>query len=144
MSIQSRIVGGKDRTEVLVTKFGQIITSPIDFSTFYLGSTAADDVPVNVVPPKSGFFFVVTSIILSGDRSIGANGAVTTVFTSDIGPVDTVQESVIITEEIAKQTRMTTVALNIRVPEAKWVNVVSDDVIVRCNISGYYVGAVVD
>jgi hypothetical protein len=34
---------------------------------------------------------------------------------------------------------MVATGLNIEVTEGRWVNIVSDDVIVRCNIGGYYV-----
>lgn len=142
MSIQSRIAGGKKRYEVEVTKHGQLVTSDLSFARFYNGATASNDVPVNVVEPRSGYCFIITTIILSGDRSIGANGAVSTLYESDVGPVDTVQERVVITEEIAKQTRMTATGLNIEVSAGKWLNLVSDDVIVRANVSGYFVVAI--
>lgn len=142
MSIQSRITGGKKRNEALVTDLGQLVTAPFAPSIFYLGSTAVNDVPVNVVAPRKKNLFIITSIILSSDRSVGANGAVTTIYENGIGPTDTTQDKVIITEEIAKQTRMTAIGVNIEVSEGKWINVVSDDVIVRCNIAGYFVGAV--
>ena len=141
MSIQSRIVGGKTRNEALVTRLGEVAVSPLFFSKFYNGATASNDVPVNILEPKHGMGFVIKAIILSGDRSIGASGAVTAIYENNTSGTDTVQETVIITEEIAKQTRMQLTGLNILVSPGKWVNVVSDDVIVRCNISGYYINA---
>jgi len=142
MSIQTRIAGGKVRNEALVTDLGQLVTSPLSFSNFYFAATASNDVPVNIIVPKKRHRFIITSIILSGDRSVGANGAVTTVYESSIGPLDTTQETVIITEEIAKQTRMTATNINLETNVGKWINVVSDDVIVRCNIAGYFVEAI--
>ena len=142
MSIQTRIAGGKKRNEALVTDLGQLVVAPFSPSNFYLGSTVSNNVPVNVVIPKKKHKFIITSIILSADRSVAQNGAVTTIFENGIGPTGTAVEKVIITEEIAKQTRMTATGLNIEVTEGKWINVVSDDVIVRCNIAGYFVGAV--
>tara|TARA_R110000796_G_scaffold251188_2_gene382029 strand:+ start:279 stop:695 length:417 start_codon:yes stop_codon:yes gene_type:complete len=137
--IEARLVDQGQNAKI--TKDGQLVVGDVDFSHFYLGSTASNDVPVNVVPPKPGKRFIITAIILSGDRSIGASGAVTDIYESDIGPVDTVIETEIIQEEIAKQTRLTATGLHIEVNQGKWVNVKSDDVIVRCNIAGYYVDA---
>jgi hypothetical protein len=57
------------------------------------------------------------------------------------GPTDTTVDTQVIQEEIAKQTRMTATGLNIVVSEGAWINVKSDDVVIRCNISGYYVDA---
>ena len=130
-----------DTTEAKVTPNGQLVVGDLGFSTFYLGATASNDVPVNVVTPVMGKKFIITGIILSGDRSVGANGAVTDVYENDIGPTDGTVTKQIIQEEIAKQTRMTAIGLNIEVGEGQWVNVKSDDVIVRCNIAGYYVDA---
>jgi hypothetical protein len=124
-----------------ITNRGQIVTGDLDFSKFYLGSAVSNNVAVNVVPPKSNMCFVITGIILSGDRSVGANGAVVDVFENTIGPTDGTISNQIIQEEIAKQTRMTATGLNIEVTKGSWVNVKSDDVIVRCNIAGYYVDA---
>lgn len=139
MSIQSRIVGGSKRNEVEVTNFGQLVVAPLAFSKFYNASTTVNDTPVNVIEPLRRRKFIITDIILSGDRSIGANGAVTTVYENNISGTDATQTKIIITEEIAKQTRMVATGLNIEVAEGRWVNVVSDDVIVRANIGGYYV-----
>jgi hypothetical protein len=139
MSIQARVVGGNKRREATVTDFGQLVTSPLSFSQFYNAATVSNNVPVNVIQPAKRQKFIITDIILSGDRSVGANGAVTTVYENNISGTDTTQQKVIITEEIAKQTRMVATGLNIEVTEGRWVNIVSDDVIVRCNIGGYYV-----
>lgn len=139
MSIQARVVGGNKRREVTVTDFGQLVTSPLSFSQFYNAATVSNNVPVNVIQPAKRQKFIITDIILSGDRSVGANGAVTTVYENNVSGTDTTQQKVIITEEIAKQTRMVATGLNIEVTEGRWVNIVSDDVIVRCNIGGYYV-----
>jgi phosphomannomutase len=137
--IEARLV--EQGQNAKITKDGQLVVGDVDFSHFYLGTAIANDTAVNVVPPKTGKRFIITAIILSGDRSIAANGAVTDVYESDVGPTDGTIETQIIQEEIAKQTRMTATGLHIEVNQGKWVNVKSDDVIVRCNIAGYYVDA---
>ncbi len=141
MGIKVNIACARSGAKAIVTPRGQVVTSPLDFSKFYLGSTASANVAVNVVPPKTGKCFIITTIILSGDRSIGVNGAVTDVYENTTGPTDGTVHTQIIQEEIAKQTRMVASDVNIIVPQGAWVNVKSDDVIVRCNIAGYYVDA---
>lgn len=133
--------GGKNSNSPQITDRGQLVTGALSFEQFYLGSTASNNVAVNVVPPKTGQRFVITSIILSADRSVGLNGAVTDIFENTTGPTNGTVDKQIIQEEIGKQTRMVAPALNIIVTEGRWVNVKSDDVIVRCNIAGYYVKA---
>jgi hypothetical protein len=137
--ISARLVGGTGGNSPEITERGQIVTGALSFETFYLGATAVANTAVNVVPPKSGKCFIITAIILSGNRDVGVNGAITDVFENLSGPTDGTINTEIIQEEIAKQTRMTATGLNIIVSRGAWVNVKSDDVIVRCNIAGYYV-----
>jgi hypothetical protein len=137
--INVKLSGDNTGNAVKVTPQGQLVAGDLEFSKFYLGATASNNVAVNVIGPKSGKKFIITAIVISGDRSIGANGAVTDIYENGTGPTDGTVETQIIQEEIAKQTRMVATGLNIVVQEGKWVNVKSDDVIVRCNISGYYV-----
>jgi len=124
-----------------ITNSGELADAPLFTSKFYLGSTASNNVAVNVIPPVEGMCFIITAIILSGDRSVGASGAVTDLYENSIGPTSATVETQIIQEEIAKQTRMTATGLHIKVSQGVWVNVKSDDVIVRANIAGYYVKA---
>jgi len=139
--ITVKVKGGRTGNQVEVTPVGELAVGDLHFSKFYLGSCIANGVAVNVVPPLAGKKFIIKSIILSGDRSIGASGAVTDIFESTTGPTSGTIDVQIIQEEIAKQTRMNTTPLNIVVTEGSWVNIKADDVIVRCNISGYYVDA---
>lgn len=135
--IDVRIIDGG--RSVKTTDAGQMVVGALDFSTFYTASAVVNDTAVNVVPPKSGKYFVITAIVLSGDRSIGANGAIADVFESTTSPTSGVVDTQIYQDEIAKQTRSVLTGLNIKVSQGSWVNVKADDVIVRCNIAGYYV-----
>tara|TARA_R110000796_G_scaffold99871_1_gene208287 strand:- start:2789 stop:3211 length:423 start_codon:yes stop_codon:yes gene_type:complete len=139
--IYTKIKCGSSNSAALVSKLGQLIVAPLAFSTFYTNQTAVNNIAVNVVPPKTGKCFVITAIVLSGDRSIGASGAITDVFENTLGPTSATITKEIYQDEIAKQTRATIPDLNILVTQGSWVNVKSDDVIVRANISGYYVDA---
>lgn len=137
--IYAKIIG--QTAETKVSDEGALATGDVAFSKFYLGSAIAANTAVNVVPPKVGYKFIIKAIILSGDRSIGVNGAITDVFENTTGPTDGTVVAQIIQEEIAKQTRMVATGLSIEVTQGSWVNVKADDVIVRCNIAGFYVPA---
>lgn len=137
--IKVQLWGGRGKNSPEITKRGQLVTSALDFERFYFAATAANDVAVNVVPPITGKCFIITAIILSSDRSIGVNGTIIDIFENNNGPTDGTIETQIIQDELAKQTRAVATGLNIITAEARWINVKSDDVIVRCNIAGYYV-----
>lgn len=138
MTFPVTIACGKNNTRSLVTRRGQLIVAPLDYSEFYTATTVSNNVAVNVIAPRTGLNFAITDIILSGDRSIGANGAVVQVYENSNGPTDTAITKLIYADEIARQTRAVLTGLNIIVSPARWVNVVSDDVQVRANIAGYY------
>ena len=126
-----------------VTPRGQVVVAPLEYSKFYLGATASNNVAVNIVGPKTGRLFVIDSIVLSADRSIGATGVIIDIFESTTGPTGATVDVQIIQQEMIKQSALAIPDLNILVAEGSWVNLKSDDVIVRCNISGYYVKAAI-
>ena len=142
--LKVQLWGGKKNNSPNITGRGQLVTSALSFEQFYLGSTTVDNTAVNVVPPLTNKCFVITAIILSADRSVAVNGAVTDVFENSVGPTDGTVTRQILQEEIAKQTRMVATGLNIITQPGRWINVKSDDVIVRCNIAGYYVDDIPD
>jgi len=135
--------GGGTSHKARVTHAGELVVAIGDDSTFHTASTASNNVAVNVVPPLPGKNFIITAIILSGDRSIGVNGAITDVFEADTDTSGTI-DTQIYQDEIGKQDRAVIPALHIKVSAGKWVNVKSDDVIVRANIAGYYESAISD
>lgn len=133
ISSQNNTVEVSDRSELIV--------GPKKPSNFYSATTTVNNTPVNVVPPKSGQIFIITTIVLSGDRSIGLNGAVVDLYESDISGTDATVETEIYQDEIAKQTRAVLTGLYISTQPGRWINVKSDDVAVRANVSGFYVKA---
>lgn len=136
--IRVGLVDPKTGSSAQISNLGQVTVGDSSFSEFHTNSTASNNVAVNVVLPRTGHVFIITAIVLSADRSVGANGAVTDVFENNVGPTDGTITKQILQEEIAKQTRSALTGLNIRVTAARWVNIKSDDVIVRANIAGYY------
>lgn len=139
MSVPVELKCLKTGSSPIFTKRGEVVTAPLAHSTFYLGATASNNVAVNIIPPLPNKKFIITAMIISGDRSIGANGAVTDIFENSVGPTDGTVTKQIIQEEIAKQTRMVATGLYIIVNAGRWINIKSDDVIVRANVAGYYV-----
>lgn len=139
MSVPTTIVNRRNGITALVTKRGQLVTGPLEFSQFYTATTVANNVPVNLVEPKAGSNFIINAIILSGNRDIAAAGAVVDLYENAIGPTDATITNQIYQDEIARQTRAILTGLNIIIAAGNWVNVKSDDTSVRANIAGYYV-----
>lgn len=131
ISAQNNTVQVSDRSELIV--------GPRKPSNFYSATTTVNNTPVNVVPPRSGQIFIITAIVLSGDRNIAANGAVVDLYESDISGTDSIIETEIYQDEIARQTRAILTGVYIATSPGRWINVKSDDVQIRANVSGFYV-----
>jgi hypothetical protein len=127
-------------TNVKVSPRGELAVSALDFSTFYSASVTVNDTAVNVITPKAQKVFIITAIIVAADRSVAAAGSVLSIYTADDSTTGAVID-VIYSDELSKQTRAVVSPINIIVPEGKFVNIVADDVIIRCNIAGYYTSA---
>ena len=139
--ITTSIKSGDGGGVAKVTSRGQLVTAPLEFSEIYTASCIANNTAVNLVTPKPNQRFVITTIILNGDRSIAVNGAITDLFESIGGPISAVVSKSILRLEILKQGSVALTGLNIILSEGVWLNVKADDVIVRANIAGYYVSA---
>jgi uncharacterized protein (UPF0333 family) len=136
--IDVQLKGGDRGNIVQVNNDGELIVGRKKRDKFYNAATATNNVAVNVVEPKSGQKFIITGIYIDGDRSIGANGAVTDIFENTTGPTNATVNTQILQVEVPKQDDRAYPGLNIEVAEGSWVNIKSDDVIVRVNIAGFY------
>ena len=119
-----------------VTQFGQLVTSPIAYSTPVEHALTVDDVPVNFIEPEANHQIVITDIILSTDRNVGANGAIVQLYCSDAPDSSTVNSS-ILNIEMLKNTSRDLIGLNFLINSGFWVNAVTDDNNVQITV-GYY------
>ena len=122
-----------------VTRYNQLITGAASYSKFYNVKAEVDDTGYNLVGPINGEQFVITSIVLYANKNVGAGDATVVLYENSVGPTDTTETSVIITQEMLKQTTVVIPDLNLIVEEGRWVNIKTDDDDVFCNLAGYYV-----
>lgn len=130
-------------TKAKVSKYGQLITAPLDFSKFYAATASVANTPVELIPPLVNKRFIITSINLYGNRSVGVNDATVRIYEAD-GSAEAYDSSTDITiyiTEVAKNQNQIVPALNIIVTKGKWINIVASDVSVFANVSGYYIDA---
>ena len=136
MPIPSHIVDPHNGLAARVTEFGQLVVSPIAYSTPVSGSLSVDNTPVNFVEPSSGHQIVITDIILTSDKNVGNDGAIVQVYSSaaiDSAVVDTGVLSI----EMLKNTSRDLIGLNFIVGEGLWVNAITDDNNIQVTV-GYY------
>lgn len=68
--------------EAGVSSNGELLTRAFDYSDFNFQTIDAADTAFNHFKPKEGFQFVITGVIVSGNKDIGVNGAILTVYTA--------------------------------------------------------------
>ena len=130
---------GRSGKTACINQYNQLVIGNTDFSTFYQVLCDVDNQSYKVVAPMDNNIFIITAIILSGNRNVGVNGSVIQIYESIDGPATGTVSKVILTDDLAKQTRSVMTGINIKVTKGSWINAECDDDDVRVSIAGYYV-----
>lgn len=141
MTLKTEIVDGTgDSNRAKVTKYGQLIVAPLDYSTVSTTKMEVANTAYSYISPKMGFKIVITEILLYANKNVGAGDATVIIYTSDVGPTSTTVKETIIETEMVKQTTRDLTGLNLIITEGgRWVNGKTDDDDVFCSIGYYYV-----
>lgn len=120
----------------MVSKFGQLITSPIDYSTPFTAAMSSSNTPYLLVSPIGGKSIVITTLILTANKSVGANDATVSIYTTDTidGALTSTPE---VQLEMIKKSSLPLTGLNLIIPEGKFLFAQTDDNTVYATI-GYY------
>lgn len=138
MSVDVHIVGGNGE-KAIVNSSGQLITSPIHYSSTVFIDMDVINTPYNVLPPKSGLNVVITGLVISANRNVGNDGANVVLYTAtapdELTVVDTILQG-----EIAKSKTIPLTPLNLIIDsDAYWINAKTDDDDVFLTVMYYYV-----
>lgn len=140
MAIKAVLVDPLTNQPVSVTKFGQLVVSPVDYSLPSADDLIADDTPVNFIRPKTGKQIVITGILVAASRSVGNNGSLVEIYEADSATSSTIIE-LILSADLARQQARDLTALNLIVPVGTWVNAKADSTPVSVTILYYYIPA---
>lgn len=138
MAINVKLSNG---STAAVTKRGQLITAPLEFSSPYSVTANVNDTAFNLVPPKNDKQFVITDILLYGDKGIGANDATVSLYTAADATETTVLEP-ILPVEIPKNNYVIMNGLNLITEPGRYINVKTNDNTVYAVVYGYYVDVI--
>lgn len=123
-----------------VTKFGQLVVAPLQYSTPVVNSLDVINTAFSFVEPQQDRSIVITDIVISADRNVGVNGANVEIYEADA--IDTITVDITILEvDMVKQTQLGLTGLNLLVPEGKFVNAKTNDVNILVTIMFYRVPA---
>lgn len=139
MSIDVKLIDGAGNgTTAKVSPYGHLVVGASNFSTAYAVTVALDNTGYNFVPPKAGFQFVITGLLLYANKNVGTGDATVVVYEAS-SPSTTTADKTVLTTEMLKQTSRDITGLNLIVTAGKWVNIKTDDNTVFSSLLGYYV-----
>lgn len=139
MSTAVGIKDSKTKQQVRVTRFGQLVVAPLDYSEPIKRNLDTIDAAFNFLVPVSKRSIVITDIIVSTDRLVSVTDpAEIEIYQADA--VDSLTESPgIVSPRLVRGEALTLTGLNWLVPEGKWVNAKTNDVNVLITIAFYRV-----
>ena len=137
MSAPIRIIDPHTGVGARVTEFGQLVTSPIDYSVSSQIVAAVADLPYNLVGPEHGRSIIVTSIILTANKNVGVNDATVTLYSSSTATATTGAD--ILQLELERNGKLVLTGLNLRVESGLFLNVQTNDATVYATVLYYRV-----
>lgn len=140
MATPSVIVDSDSGIKAKVSKFGQLIVAPLQYSTPVSDTLNVINTAFNFITPKQDQSIVITDVIISASRTVGVNGADVFVYEADAPDTLTVERE-IVALDMVKQTSLAQNGLNLLVPEGKFVNAKTDDADILVTIMFYRVPA---
>lgn len=126
MSTPVVIQDAKTGNRATVTRFGQLITAPVDYSTPVAQKLEVINTAYNFIEPSMDQNIVITDIILTANKNVGATDATVIVYEADeVDELTSFKD--IINLEMIKQSNLVLTGLNMIVTAGKYVNAKTDD-----------------
>tara|TARA_S200002703_G_scaffold60869_1_gene52742 strand:- start:225 stop:662 length:438 start_codon:yes stop_codon:yes gene_type:complete len=130
---------GTERRAV-VTKFGEIASGQLHYSSSSSVNVDVVNTAYNMVPPRhQQEHIIITGIVLTANKNVGTSDARVILYCNGEGPTSRTQEIVLVETEIAKNDTFTLNPVAIEILPGKWVNVETDDDDIFVTLLYYYV-----
>ncbi len=124
--LATTIADPKTGVKVRVSEFGQLAVAPLAYSEPSFKKLDANNTAFTFVAPQDGHQIIITDIILTANKNVGANDATVDIYEAD-SELTTVITKSIIELEMIKQSSLALTGLNLLVPPGLWVNAKTDD-----------------
>ncbi len=124
-----------------VTRFGQLVVAPIQYSKPASDSLVVINTAFNFITPEAGKSIVITDILVSADNNVSnVVPADIEIYEADAVDELTANPS-IINPQVVRSTNLAMTGLNLLVEEGKWVNAKTNDNNITVTIMFYRVPA---
>lgn len=121
-----------------ISDAGEVIIREFDYSEFNTQLLDTVDVAFNHFKPKDGFRFVITGLSLAGNRDIGVNGSIYSLYTAT-SATSTVIVDEPFTAEVPKSSLSFGPIPQVRIAKGVFLNSKCDDNNIRVTVYGYFV-----
>lgn len=139
MSVPTSLVDSSTQNAARVTKYGQLVTAPLDYSAPIEQNLSVIDTAFNFIEPLQNHDIVITDIIISADKSVsGTTPADVRIYTADAPDSITVISGIVSPQPLRGVTIALT-GLNFIVGRGVWVNAKTDDNSVLATVAYYYI-----
>lgn len=133
--------GNGTNTQAKVTSRGQLVVSPLDYSTAYNATAGTANTAANLLGPLTSKRFVITSITLYANQNVSnVSDATVDVYEAASSSSTTITKSVLQTNMV-RQDRIILTGLNLILTEGVWLNLKTTDDDIYGTVFGYYIDA---
>lgn len=132
MSAPVTLVNKENRTAATVTRYGQLVVAPVEYSTPVEVNLDLINTAYNFIEPVAGKDIVITDVVASANNNVSNSApADVRIYQADAADTTTI-ESGIISPQLLRGDSLALTGLNLLVPAGKWVNAktTDDDILV--------------
>lgn len=141
MAVPSVIKDKDSGNAAKVSRFGQLVVAPLDYSAPVTDSLTPINTAVNFIAPEQGRSIVITDIIASADRNVSnTTPSNVEIYTAD-SPTSTTVIDAVVSPQLLRGANLSLTGLNMLVGQGVWVNAKTDDDITLLTILFYRVPA---
>jgi hypothetical protein len=139
MAASLGIRDSKTKQQARVTRFGQLVVAPLDYSEPIKRDLDTINTAFNFLVPVSKHSIVITDIIVSADKGVSpTDPAEIEIYQAD--SADSIIElPSVVSPRLSRGEDLTLTGLNWLVPEGKWINAKTNDANVLITIASYRV-----
>ena len=109
-----------------VTEYGQLVVAPVDYSVPVAKKMDTNNTAFNFIEPSFKQNIVITDIIMTANKNVGANDATVVIYEANEIDSD-VSVKDIINLEMIKKSNMIMTGLNLIISEGAFINAKTDD-----------------
>ena len=141
MPVPSTIQDSNSGLTAKVTKFGQLVVAPLQYSTPVADNLNVIDTAFNFVQPEQDHSIVITDIIVSADNAVSnVTPAEVEIYEATAADTTTIDIG-IVSPRVVRSGNLALTGLNLIIPEGKFVNAKTNDNNVLVTIMFYRVPA---